>query len=394
MGPCNSSKAKRDMKTSPTVDQRDMTYTLTRLEKTFNPHSVISGLSGQVVIKHINDVNGDMVKIDNCKDSTVIIMDTSAQVIVFNCVNCNIFIAPCKGAVLIRESQNLRVISASNQFRCSDVINCKAAVYANTEPALERVKDFSLGCFFFMYTELPDLFLKAELSVWDNSWSEFHDYTPALAGNLLGSITYFNAREDAEFTAPFSAALRDQEISVDQYFPVPLTMALATGFRTNSAAHLLFLFKEQNVDTSKLYELLSEETLASMSTVLIRARFIETKGSELIKQIKNNLPVNQKSAKEFFEADNLQLSNKFSSSVIRPSSTVFTSTDGFVMLWLANDRDNFTDFLEMAKYEFENCLCLREEDFTNVSKNALIENKKGLLQTLILNVFPNYASVI
>jgi hypothetical protein len=83
---------------------------------------------------------------------------------------------------MIRESNNLRIISASNQFRCTDVVNCKAAVYSNNEPKFERVKNVNIGCFFFMYTELPDLFHKADLSVWDNVWSEIVDFTPAYLG--------------------------------------------------------------------------------------------------------------------------------------------------------------------------------------------------------------------
>lgn len=433
MGPCNSVKSKRNMRTSPTVEQRDSTYSYSRSEKTLNPHLIISNLKDQVVIKHINDINGDVVKIDNCVDSTMIIMDTSMQVIVYRCQNCNIYIAPCKGCVILKESSNLRINSASRQFRCIDVNNCKASVYCNNEPEFERVKNFSIGCFFFMYTELPDLFYKSDLSVWDNIWSEIVDLTPTKKeiigsqdniihenhGNqgiqekekptcgqplpnppnptqtqvtpstaYLSNITYFNAREDPDFTLPFSIALKDQEISVDQYFPVPMTLGLSCGLysltqnrqsnksctntNTNtlpisvaSTNYLLFLFREQNVDTTKLYELLNDETLSSMSTFLIRSRFFESKNSDILKQIKNSLTIPSKAIKDFFEIDNFSQTGKFScnSVVIKPCSTVFSPLDVFVMLWLVNDTDNFAEFLEITQNEFENCLCLKEDDF-------------------------------
>jgi hypothetical protein len=167
-----------------------------------------------------------------------------------------------------------------------------------------------------------------------------------------------------------------------------------------STNHLLFLFKESNVDITKLYELLNDETLFSMSTFLIRSRFFETKNSEILKQIKNSLTIPSKSIKDFFDVDNFSQTGKFScnSVVIKPCSTVFSPVDGFVMLWLVNDTDNFAEFLEMAQNEFENCLCLREDDFITPGLEQVSENsqlvKKSYFYAFIKKAFPNYAGLI
>ena len=66
--------------------------------KRTNPHSLIKGLKNQKVTKQINEINGDMVSIDNCSFSQIFVMDFSSHVIIENCDNCIIFIAPCKSS--------------------------------------------------------------------------------------------------------------------------------------------------------------------------------------------------------------------------------------------------------------------------------------------------------
>jgi hypothetical protein len=130
-----------------------------------------------------------------------------------------------------------------------------------------------------------------------------------------------------------------------------------------------------------------------MSTFLIPSRFFETKNSEILKQIKNSLTIPSKSIKDFFDVDNFSQTGKFScnSVVIKPCSTVFSPVDGFVMLWLVNDTDNFAEFLEMAQNEFENCLCLREDDFITPGLEQVSENsqlvKKSYFYAFIIKFF-------
>lgn len=47
------------------------------------------------IIRKIGEVKGEQVIIAYCKNSSIIILDYSAQVTIEGCDNCNIFIAPC-----------------------------------------------------------------------------------------------------------------------------------------------------------------------------------------------------------------------------------------------------------------------------------------------------------
>jgi hypothetical protein len=67
-------------------------------KKAPNPNSIIKNALKQKITKQINDLNGDMVCIDNCSDSKIFIMDYTSQIIIEQCNNCVIFIAPCKAS--------------------------------------------------------------------------------------------------------------------------------------------------------------------------------------------------------------------------------------------------------------------------------------------------------
>ncbi len=92
MGVCQSDKNDRKHRPSvnPNLDDNQ--------RKAPNPNSIIKNAFKQKITKQINDLNGDMVCIDNCSDSKIFIMDFTSQVIIEQCNNCIIFIAPCKAS--------------------------------------------------------------------------------------------------------------------------------------------------------------------------------------------------------------------------------------------------------------------------------------------------------
>jgi len=60
-----------------------------------NENCFIKNQENLNIVRKIGEVKGEQVIIASCKNSTIIILDYSASVIIDSCVNCNIFIAPC-----------------------------------------------------------------------------------------------------------------------------------------------------------------------------------------------------------------------------------------------------------------------------------------------------------
>lgn len=101
MGICNSTTNKNHQNrysTSHSTREPVDHAAAKTFKKTVNPNSIIKFQKNQTIIKHINDINGDMIQIEGCDDCTIIIMDYSAHVIIEKCNNCIIFIAPCKSS--------------------------------------------------------------------------------------------------------------------------------------------------------------------------------------------------------------------------------------------------------------------------------------------------------
>lgn len=65
-------------------------------ERLPNSKNYIKDLKNQTLIKKINEVDGDQMIIESCSNSTIIVLDYSSQVTIEKCLNCNIFIGPCK----------------------------------------------------------------------------------------------------------------------------------------------------------------------------------------------------------------------------------------------------------------------------------------------------------
>jgi hypothetical protein len=288
---CNSTTDKKNNTKKEEIYQNKSSQD--DVKKPLNPHSIIKNIKSQTIIKAINDLNGDALQLENCVDSTIIIMDMSAQVIIEKCTNCRIFIAPCKGSIFLRNSKEIYMISASHQFRCRDIQNCVISIYSSSPPAIEKCENLKLGCFCFRYTELPLLFSKAELCIWKNMWSEYVLF-PNSQPN--GIVEYFEVISDKDFINKFTQCMKDHEISIDHYEPVPFTHGLSLPFTPEYKNVLIFL-KESHVETEKLYGFFSDENLRQLSAALIRTDFLSSE-DQILKEL---LPALSQSKGAFFK---------------------------------------------------------------------------------------------
>jgi len=296
-------------------------------------------------------------------------MDYSAQVNINECENCNIFIAPCKGSIMLRKSKNICMISASSQLRCTELQDSKLSIFCVSQPGLESVKNISLGCFCFGYTELFDLFVKAELNIWQNCWSEYHLFTP----EDQNFIKYFQVRNDIVFIENYNKALKDQEISIDQYFPVPLTLGLSLKY-TSDYKHMLVFMREINIDQKVLYDFLNEENLKLSSSYLIKTGIVQ-RHDNCIHDLENLLRSNPSSIQksDYFNANfsltpTLSKTNTFTQSHKNTSNGfVSQNKNNFLVLWIVSD-ENFPELEQVIEGEFDGCLSINNNDIAKLEE--------------------------
>ena len=105
MGACNSSHKQNSTKNDAmmiTISQKLQGSLILPLKakSSYTKHH-INNLENSYIIMKINEVNGEQILIENCINSTFIILDYSSQVLIEKCYNCKFLIAPCKSLVIL-----------------------------------------------------------------------------------------------------------------------------------------------------------------------------------------------------------------------------------------------------------------------------------------------------
>lgn len=138
---------------------------------------MFDGLKDQTVGKLPGAINGQQFIIQNCQNCNIYVYDYCSTVTVDDCVDCNIFIGPIKTSIFIRDCTGCKFVLACQQFRLRDCQKLDAFLCCATQPIIEASSGVRLACFCYFYPELEGQFKDSGLSVFNNNWSNIHDFT-------------------------------------------------------------------------------------------------------------------------------------------------------------------------------------------------------------------------
>ncbi|KAI0227932.1 Protein XRP2 [Lamellibrachia satsuma] len=138
----------------------------------------IENLKGETAGRLPGTVNGQQFIIQNCQDCNIYVFDHSATISVDDCINCRIFLGPIKTSVFVRDCTDCKLMIACQQFRTRDCKKLDTFLCCTTQPIIEASTGMKFGCFQYHYPELEEQFQRAGLSVYNNNWSNVHDFTP------------------------------------------------------------------------------------------------------------------------------------------------------------------------------------------------------------------------
>lgn len=131
---------------------------------------------GEQVIRQPGTLAGVDFSVINCRETDIILLDHTSQVIIEECENCSIFIGPCSGSVFIRDCKNCDLMIVTRQLRTRDCKNLKLWLYCNTAPCIEASRKLQFSCFAGGYPELKEQMQKCQLSVCQNRWYNINDF--------------------------------------------------------------------------------------------------------------------------------------------------------------------------------------------------------------------------
>ncbi|NXN97871.1 XRP2 protein, partial [Rhinopomastus cyanomelas] len=173
-----------------------------------------SGLKDETVGRLPGKVAGQQFVIQDCENCHIYIFDHSATITIDDCVNCQIFLGPTKGSVFFRDCKDCKCVVACQQFRTRDCRKLEVFLCCATQPIIESSSGMKFGCFQYYYPELALQFKDAGLSIFNNTWSNIHDFTPVSEENNWGLLPEDAVVQDY-VPLPSSEELQAVRISMD-----------------------------------------------------------------------------------------------------------------------------------------------------------------------------------
>ncbi|KAK3591851.1 hypothetical protein CHS0354_005049 [Potamilus streckersoni] len=138
---------------------------------------MVDGVKNETVGRIPQQINGQQFVIQNCENCNIYVFDHINTVTVDDCINCNIFLGPIKTSIFIRDCKECRFVLACQQFRTRDCQKIDVFLCCGTQPIIEASSGMKFACYQYYYPELEDQFKQAGLSVFNNTWSNIHDFS-------------------------------------------------------------------------------------------------------------------------------------------------------------------------------------------------------------------------
>ncbi|XP_073397553.1 protein XRP2 [Dendrobates tinctorius] len=223
MGCCFSKQAKRKESSKESAGGEQLQqvdggeskqYSWDKREKVDPKDYMFSGLKDQTIGKLPDKVAGQQFVIQECENCNIYIFDHSATITIDDCTNCRIFLGPVKGSVFFRDCKDCKCIVACQQFRTRDCRKMDIFLCCSTQPIIESSTGMKFGCFQFYYPELGAQFKDAGLSIFNNTWSNIHDFTP-VSGETNWSLLPSDCRIQDLVPLPDSDELKAVRVSMD-----------------------------------------------------------------------------------------------------------------------------------------------------------------------------------
>ncbi|KAE8625678.1 hypothetical protein XENTR_v10006360 [Xenopus tropicalis] len=320
-------------------------YSWDKREKVDPKDYMFSGLKDQTVGKLPDKVAGQQFVIQECENCNIYIFDHSATITIDDCTNCRIFLGPVKGSVFFRDCKDCKCVVACQQFRTRDCRRMDVFLCCSTQPIIESSTGMKFGCFQYYYPELALQFKEAGLSIFNNTWSNIHDFTP-VAGETNWSLLPPDSVIQDFIPLPDSEELKCVRVSADIHKSIiPVTWGQRLKKSDESCLVVFFAGDYTTANARKMIDEMVGKGLSLIQTKEVAMktedakRVFQDKVTDLISLVEKGPVV----ALEFNgdgAVDNCQsvISNTFSGSKVFVSESKESAS---------RDVDNFYNFADM-----------------------------------------------
>ena len=132
--------------------------------------------------------------------------------------------------------------------------------------------------------ELPELFIKSKLNIWNNKWSNYKEI-----GNNNYDINYSNDDIKQKVIGIFMSLFTRNFITIDQFQFLPFTYG--KKITTDNYINCLLIFKEEDFQESELLKMLLPEEIENYRVKLISTLIVKENSDiiiDIIKKLEEN----------------------------------------------------------------------------------------------------------
>lgn len=101
----------------------------------------ICGANDRLIWRGPGSLSGTELRVSNCNNSTVILLDNVSTITVDDCTDCDIILAASSQSTFLRSSTRCRFAVSSGQLRTRDLNTCSIFLHCNTDPIIESSED-------------------------------------------------------------------------------------------------------------------------------------------------------------------------------------------------------------------------------------------------------------
>ncbi|XP_037530958.1 protein XRP2 [Nematolebias whitei] len=245
---------------------------------------MLVGLKDVTVGRLPGKLNGQQLVIQECENCNIYVFDHSATITIDDCVNCRIVFGPVKGSVFFRDCKDMKCVVACQQFRTRDCKKMDVFLCCATQPIIESSTGMKFSCFQYFYPELAFHFKDAGLSIFNNNWSNVHDFTPVSGENNWSLLPEDSPLLDFVAMPDPESEFKSVRVSVEPLRSiVPLTNG---GRRKDSDESCLCVFFAGEYSTANARKLIDEATAKGF--VLIQTKEVSMRPEDVKRVFQNN----------------------------------------------------------------------------------------------------------
>ncbi|XP_055797197.1 protein XRP2 [Salvelinus fontinalis] len=280
----SSSNANNIDPCSNTTEDPPKQYSWDKREKVDPKDFMLTGLKDATVGRLPGKLNGQQFVIQDCDNCKIFVLDHSATITIDDCTNCCIVMGPVKGSVFFRDCKDIKCVVACQQFRTRDCQKMEVFLCCATQPIIEASTGMKFGCFQYYYPELAFHFKDAGLSIFNNNWSNVHDFTP-VSGETNWSLLPEDTVVLDHVPAPDpESEFKSVRVSAEASRSiVPMTKG---GRRKESDESCLFVFFAGDYTTANARKLIDEAS--GKGFVLIQTKEVSLRPEDVSRVFQND----------------------------------------------------------------------------------------------------------